>query len=62
MATLSLKSLVGKLMGQPTRALEAAAGCVCRVQIYNVEIEHWLSKILEQSRTDIHCILKFRRH
>ncbi len=59
MATLSLKSLVGKLNTTTTRALEAAAGlCLSRTN-YNVEIEHWLSKLMEGSRTDIHCILKF---
>ncbi len=59
MATLNLKSLVGKLNTTCTRALEAAAGlCLSRTN-YNVEIEHWLSKLLESQRSDLHCILKF---
>jgi type VI secretion system protein VasG len=40
------------------RALEAAAGlCLSRTN-YNVEIEHWLLKILEMPETDLTRILK----
>ncbi|MCA9065046.1 MAG: AAA family ATPase, partial [Planctomycetaceae bacterium] len=59
MSTLNLKSLVGKLNTTCTRSLEAAAGLCLSRSNYNVEIEHWLSKLLEGTRTDIHCILKF---
>ncbi|MCA9058736.1 MAG: AAA family ATPase, partial [Planctomycetaceae bacterium] len=59
MPTLNLKSLVGKLNTTCTRSLEAAAGLCLSRSNYNVEIEHWLSKLLEGTRTDIHCILRF---
>ncbi|MBT5017389.1 MAG: type VI secretion system ATPase TssH [Planctomicrobium sp.] len=56
MANLQLKSLISKLNDSCTRTLEAAAGlCLSRTH-YNVEIEHWLLKILEGSKTDIHAI------
>lgn len=58
MISIDLKSLVGKL-NQPTRiALEGAAGlCLSRTH-YNVEIEHWLIKLLENSDSDINSVLK----
>ena len=47
MAGLDLKNLIGKLNSQCQRALEGAAGlCLSRTN-YNVEIEHWLIKLLE---------------
>lgn len=56
MATLQLKSLISKLNDTCTRTLEAAAGlCLSRTN-YNVEVEHWLLKILEGSNTDLHAI------
>jgi type VI secretion system protein VasG len=58
MAPLNLKSLVGKLNATCRRALEAAAGlCLSRTN-YNVELEHWLIKLLEPSDTDLPRILK----
>jgi len=46
-AAVNLKSLVGKLNNICRRALEGAAGlCLSRTN-FNVEIEHWLVKILE---------------
>ncbi|MGV2335690.1 MAG UNVERIFIED_CONTAM: hypothetical protein LVR18_16760 [Planctomycetaceae bacterium] len=59
MAALNLKSLVSKLNTTTTRALEAAAGLCLSRSNYNVEIEHWLSKILETARTDLHNVLRF---
>lgn len=58
MISIDLKALVGKL-NDPTRAaLEGAAGlCLSRTH-YNVEIEHWLIKLLETSDNDISAILK----
>ncbi|MDH5407559.1 MAG: AAA family ATPase, partial [Gammaproteobacteria bacterium] len=58
MITIDLKSLVGKL-NEPTRnALEGAAGlCMSRTH-YNVEVEHWLLKLLESSDNDITAILE----
>ena len=58
MTTLNLKSLIGKLNSTGTRTLEGAAGLCLSRSNYNVEIEHWLLKLLEGSQTDIHAILK----
>ena len=58
MAAVNLKSLVGKLNPLCRRALEGAAGlCLSRTN-YNVEIEHWLLKLLEPSNTDVTRIFK----
>ncbi len=58
MINIDLKSLVGRL-NEPCRlALEGAAGlCVSRTH-YNVEIEHWILKILEISDSDLQEILE----
>jgi type VI secretion system protein VasG len=58
MISIDLKALVGKL-NEPTRAaLEGAAGlCLSRTH-YNVEIEHWLIKLLEISDSDVAAVLK----
>lgn len=56
MANLQLKALISKLNDTCTRTLEAAAGlCLSRTH-YNVEVEHWLLKILEGANTDLHAI------
>ncbi|MCW8899159.1 MAG: type VI secretion system ATPase TssH [Gammaproteobacteria bacterium] len=57
MITIDLKSLVGKL-NEPTRnALEGAAGlCLSRTH-YNVEIEHWILKLLEIPDSDLLALL-----
>jgi type VI secretion system protein VasG len=53
MASINLQALAGKLNATCRRALEAAAGmCLSRTN-YNVEIEHWLLKLLEPSNTDL---------
>jgi type VI secretion system protein VasG len=58
MATPNLKALVAKLNSTCRRALEGAAGlCLSRTN-YNVEIEHWLLKLLEPADTDLARILK----
>lgn len=58
MAPINLKALIGKLNGVCTRSLEGAAGlCMSRTN-YNVEVGHWLLKLLETSNTDVHAILK----
>jgi type VI secretion system protein VasG len=58
MAAINLKSLVGKLNPLSRRALEGAAGlCLSRTN-YNVEIEHWLLKLLEPADSDLTRILK----
>lgn len=58
MASLNLKSLVSKLNPLCHQTLEGAAGlCLSRTN-FNVEIEHWLSKILERTDSDIEAIAK----
>lgn len=58
MASLNLKELIGKLNDTCRRSLEGAAGlCLSRTN-YNVEIEHWLLKLLESSNTDLSVLLK----
>lgn len=53
---VNLKSLVSRLNDVSRSALEGAAGaCLSRTN-YDVEIEHMLSKILEQDDTDLHKI------
>ncbi|MGA3023580.1 MAG: type VI secretion system ATPase TssH [Bryobacteraceae bacterium] len=50
--SLSLKSLIGKLNDTTRKALEAAAGlCVTRTH-YDVEIEHFLLKLLDETGSD----------
>ncbi|MDZ4263950.1 MAG: Clp protease N-terminal domain-containing protein, partial [Pseudomonadota bacterium] len=57
MITIDLKSLVAKLNNSTRNALEGAAGlCMSRTH-YNVEIEHWLLKLLEIPDTDLASIL-----
>src|SRR6476646_2931197 len=58
MAVTNLRALVGKLNAVCRRTLEGAAGlCLSRTN-YNVEIEHWLLKLLETPRTDFAAILR----
>ena len=57
MITIDLKSLVGKLNNSCQKALEGAAGFCLSRQHYNVEIEHWLIKLLEIQDSDILAIL-----
>ncbi|TWU31952.1 type VI secretion system ATPase TssH [Novipirellula artificiosorum] len=53
MSQLNLKELVGKLNNTCRASLEAAAGlCLSRTN-YNIEIEHWLLKLLENDRSDL---------
>ena len=59
MASVNLKSLIGKLNTTCTRTLEAAAGLCLSRSNYNVEIEHWMLKLLEGLQCDVHAILKF---
>lgn len=57
MSSTDLKELVGKLNDTSRRAMEAAAGlCLSRTN-YNIEIEHWLIKLLEVERSDLRIIL-----
>lgn len=59
MAAVNLKSLIGKLNPTCRRTLEGAAGlCLSRTN-YNVEIEHWITKLLETSNTDLEALLRY---
>lgn len=58
MVPVNLKSLISRLNDVCRRTLEGAAGlCLSRTN-YNVEIEHWLVKLLEEPNTDMEAILK----
>jgi len=58
MASIDLKSLVGRLDEHCRRALEAAAGMTLSRSHYNVEVEHWLIKLADSTDTDIAAILR----
>jgi type VI secretion system protein VasG len=58
MAAIDLKSLVERLNPQCHRALEAAAGLTLSRSHYNVEIEHWLLKLLDGADGDLAGILR----
>jgi type VI secretion system protein VasG len=55
---LNLKALIGKLNDQTRSTLEAAAGlCLSRTH-YDIEIEHFLTKLLDQQSTDFAKIIQ----
>jgi len=55
---IDLKSLIGKLTDTSRRSLEGAAGlCLSRTN-YDVEMEHWLAKLLENSDGDVARLLR----
>src|SRR5205823_8291533 len=58
MAAIDLKSLMGRLNEPCRRALEAAAGLTLSRSHYNVEIEHWLLKLLDVRGSDLVACLK----
>jgi type VI secretion system protein VasG len=58
MVAVDLKSLVGRLNDLCRRSLEAAAGLTLSRSNFNVEIEHWLLKLLEAPDTDLLAILR----
>jgi type VI secretion system protein VasG len=55
---LDLRSLIGKLDDTTRRALEGAAGLAMSRTHYEVELEHWLVKLLEGGETDVPRILR----
>ena len=56
--SLNLKSLIGKLDEATRSALEAAAGlCLSRTH-YDIEVEHFLLKVMDSSDNDVSIILK----
>jgi len=55
---MNLKALIGKLNDTTRSALEAAAGfCLARTH-YDIEIEHYLSKLLDATNNDAAAIFK----
>jgi type VI secretion system protein VasG len=55
---MNLKSLIGKLNPTCRSAMEGAAGlCLSRTH-YEVDVEHFLLKLLEQANTDLQRILR----
>jgi len=56
--SIDIKSLVGRLDDHCRRALEAAAGLTLSRTHYNVELEHWLLKLVDGTDTDIPAILR----
>ncbi|MGD9615001.1 MAG: type VI secretion system ATPase TssH [Alphaproteobacteria bacterium] len=58
MATIDLKSLVSRLNEPCRRALEAAAGLTLSRTHYNVEIEHWLTKLLDVADGDLPLLIR----
>lgn len=59
MAVSNLKSLIGKLNDTCRSSLESAAGLCLSQTHYEVDIEHFLIKLLDMSDTDILKILKY---
>jgi len=57
-AAVDLKSLVSKLNDVCRRTLEGAAGLTLSRTHYNIEIEHWLLKLLEVPNTDLTVLLR----
>jgi len=55
---VSIKNVVAKLSPNLRDSLEGAAGLAMSMGHYNVEIEHWLTKILEHPHTDLLKILQ----
>ena len=55
--SINLKSLIGRLNTETRNAMEAAAGlCVSRTH-YDIEIEHYLMKLLDSTDNDVAPIL-----
>jgi type VI secretion system protein VasG len=57
LAQISLKSLVGKLDDVCRATLESAAGLALSRTNYNVEVEHWLLRLLDRQTSDVAVIL-----
>ena len=56
MSAVNLKSLIGTLNEPCRRSLNDAAALALGREHYNVEIEHWLSTLIEQPDTDLAAI------
>jgi type VI secretion system protein VasG len=58
---MNLKSLIGKLNDSTRGALEAAAGlCLARTH-YDIEVEHYLTKLLDSTDNDAAAIFNTLR-
>src|SRR5512136_1973990 len=58
MITVDIKSLLNRMNACCTHALEgAAAACVARTH-YEVTVEHYLSRLLEEPQSDIPLLLR----
>jgi type VI secretion system protein VasG len=57
-AAIDIKALVGRLDDYCRRQLEAAAGLTLSRSHYNIEIEHWLLKLLDAQDADLAAILR----
>jgi type VI secretion system protein VasG len=55
---MDLKALISRLNPLCREALEAAAGLTLSRTNYNVEVEHWLLKLLENPQSDFAIILQ----
>jgi len=53
----NLKSLIGRLDDTCRAALEGAAGLALSRTNYDVEIEHWLIKLIDAQRSDVPLVL-----
>ncbi|MEC8908222.1 MAG: Clp protease N-terminal domain-containing protein, partial [Pseudomonadota bacterium] len=58
MININLKSLVDKMSPYMRDSLEGAAGLCLAHSQYNVELEHWLLKLLDISDTDFVTLLE----
>jgi type VI secretion system protein VasG len=58
MVTVDLRSLFARMDDLCRKALEAATGLTVSRSHYNVEIEHWLLKLIEAQDSDVNNILK----
>src|SRR5690349_16387944 len=56
---MDLKTLIAKLSPQCRKALESAAQLCVTQTNFNVEVEHFLLKLLEASDTDLFRILRY---
>jgi len=58
MINIDLKRLVDTMTPHMRDSLEGAAGLCLAQNQYNVELEHWLLKLLDQSDTDLYHLLE----
>ncbi|CAM3824209.1 type VI secretion system ATPase TssH [Parendozoicomonas haliclonae] len=58
MISLNLKALVDRMSPVLRDSLEGAAGLCLAHNQYNVELEHWLLKLLDRSDTDFYSLLE----